>query len=162
MASEPWFHKVPNRLRLKGIDQQTWQTWMSALCEVQSSAKQCDALRCFCCLFCVPWIIPNPAYTLCNCLPWSNLDPFQINMKKWLKNVNVVLEPKGAFVKAFCAKSADKNGADHKDNSLAFLAFALTPGKINELKNEKVLQEGNTADGGWGCWCCLSHRGRVV
>jgi hypothetical protein len=98
----------------------------------------------------------------CNCFRWSDCDPFQQGMKQWLESVNKELDDKGAYIKILCFAETGNGGGHWQEGSLATLVIATTPGQVERLKAEPVLQQGHSGDANWACWCCPAHEGRVV
>lgn len=163
LEHQDWFHNLPEKLARKGINNEEWQQWMSALSQVQGHQGDCDFMRTIHCLLCYPWVLPNPIFCLCNCLvPWSKCDPFQVKLHEWMQEVNEVLEPKGMYVKGMCFAETGKGGDHWKDGTLALLVFALTEKQSSRLKCMDPLQQGLSGNPNWGFWCCLSHKDRAI
>lgn len=121
-------------------------------------AHQCDLFRYHFC----PLVFPFAPGLLCMLVPWSAYDPYQNSMRTWLADFNKELEPHGLYVKAFCFKQMRNGGAHWNDGTLATLAFALTSEEARHLQQQPVLQEGNSDDPNWACFCCPAHAHRVV
>ena len=163
LEHQSWFEVVPIKLAERGVSQEEWHDWMRSLKGVQERARDCDPCRALHCLLCYPWIIPNPVWIAANLFcPWSQWDPFQRNLHKWLREVNDSLESRGMYVKGMSFGKATTHGDKWDDGSLPVLMFALTGEQSSRLKREAILQEGNSGDPNWACWCCLSHRGRAI
>ena len=100
--------EVPPELLARGVTQAMWREWMDRLDrDVESKAKSWDLCRIstssycpwfWCCLKCnmigaVPYLWHWVWWLTCCCIPWAKYDPYQIALKKYLREFNSVLEP---------------------------------------------------------------------
>ena len=100
--------EVPPELLARGVTQAMWREWMDRLDrDVESKAKSWDLCRIsttsycpwfWCCLKCnmigaVPFLWHWVWWLTCCCIPWAKYDPYQIALKKYLREFNSVLEP---------------------------------------------------------------------
>jgi len=158
MEQKIWFTELPQELEEKGLTQARWDEWMKKLKDVQRKSSSHDWIR----LLTLCGLIFAPMLLLLSCqLKTSKCDPFQIAMKNWLDEFNKVLKPKGVYAKAFTFAEMGSGGG-RGDGALSILCFALDSAEIDRLEKEPALQQGNSGDPNWGCWCLPAHEGRVL
>ena len=134
---------------------------MKKLANVQIQNEVCNLIRVIHCLLMQPFCCGPGMF--CNCFPWSSCDPFQTEMKKWLKDINDnLLNNKGMYAKAICFAETGQGYGYWKDGSMAIIAIATTEETVSLLKSENTLQQGNSGDPNWGCWCCPAHKTRYL
>lgn len=143
LKEQEWFSTVPARLAQRGVTQEEWDVQMELLAKVQGKAKACDPMRGFICFSICLTILAASLGQLWHCCPWSKCDPFQTALRNWLHDFNVLLEPKGIFVKGFCfGQRTEKDGkvmaTTGDDHALPVLVFGLTKKEIRRMKNEEA------------------------
>lgn len=123
---------VPDCLSSRGLSPTLWQNWTGRLVEINRLLYPAG-----CCSDALQHCVLAPCFCVSGKMDADRILAWDADLKQWQADFNAILEPLGIFMKTQSLGYKQRGGTGTSTKVLLrWLAFALTPKQIEELKNE--------------------------